>query len=204
MSIADDMRRCGYNGWAMEVERLEAERDALAAHVEEVRDAYCRKIPGLSGNEERSARLVVVGRALNQSPETSLARHPDDAAVDRFAVAMKAKLAAGRAKGRDGWDDLDLCPAEFLATLLVGHIGKGNPGNLEDIAALAMMLHQRGDDPAVVAKALARLKAEWQAEALERCAKGVAACKPGATPRGISIAIKMEAEELRRQAEGGE
>jgi hypothetical protein len=48
---------------------------------------------------------------------------------------------------------------------------------------------------------IARLKAEWQAEALERCAKGVAACKPGATPRGISIAIKMEAEELRRQAE---
>ena len=51
---------------------------------------------------------------------------------------------------------------------------------------------------------LARLKAQWQAEALERCAKGVAACKPGATPRGISIAIKMEAAELRRQAEGGE
>jgi hypothetical protein len=51
---------------------------------------------------------------------------------------------------------------------------------------------------------LTRLKAEWQAEVLERCAKGVAACKPGATPRGISIAIKMEAEELRRQAEGGE
>ena len=49
---------------------------------------------------------------------------------------------------------------------------------------------------------LARLKAQWQAEVLERCAKGVAACKPGATPRGISIAIKMEAEELRRQAEG--
>ena len=48
------------------------------------------------------------------------------------------------------------------------------------------------------------VKAQWQAEALERCAKGVAACKPGATPRGISIAIKMEAEELRRQAEGGE
>ena len=48
---------------------------------------------------------------------------------------------------------------------------------------------------------LARLKAQWQAEALERCAKGVAACKPGATPRGISIAIKMEAAELRRQFE---
>lgn len=25
MSIGNDMRRCGYNGWAQEVERLEAE-----------------------------------------------------------------------------------------------------------------------------------------------------------------------------------
>jgi len=49
---------------------------------------------------------------------------------------------------------------------------------------------------------LARLKAQWQAEVLEQCAKGVAACKPGATPRSISIAIKMEANELRRRAEG--
>ena len=48
---------------------------------------------------------------------------------------------------------------------------------------------------------LARQKMLWQAEALESCAEKVAACSPGATPRGISIAIKMEAAELRRQAE---
>ncbi|MFA7819354.1 hypothetical protein [Aeromonas dhakensis] len=79
--------------------------------------------------------------------------HPDDAAVDRFSVAMKAKLAAARAKGRSGWDDPSACSVEFLADLLVNHVGKGNPGNFEDIANLAMMLHQRGADPAVLAHA---------------------------------------------------
>ena len=78
-------------------------------------------------------------------------QHPDDAAVDRFAAAMKAKLAAAREKGRGGWDDPEACSVEFLADLLVGHIGKGNPGNFEDIANLAMMLHQRSADPAVLA-----------------------------------------------------
>ena len=79
------------------------------------------------------------------------AQHQDDAAVDRFAVAMKAKLAAAREKGRGGWDDPEACSVESLADLLVGHVGKGNPGNFEDIANLAMMLHQRGADPAVLA-----------------------------------------------------
>ena len=78
-------------------------------------------------------------------------QHPDDAAVDRFAVAMKAKLAAAREKGRGGWDDPNACSVEFLADLLVGHVGKGNQGNFEDIANLAMMLHQRGADSAVLA-----------------------------------------------------
>lgn len=81
-------------------------------------------------------------------------RHPDDAAVDLFAVAMKAKLASARAKGRSGWDDPAACSVEFLADLLVNHVGKGNPGNFEDIANLAMMLHQRGADPTVLAHAV--------------------------------------------------
>ena len=81
------------------------------------------------------------------------AQHSDDTAVDRFAVAMKAKLTAAREKGRGGWDDPSACSVEFLADLLVGHVGKGNQGNFEDIANLAMMLHQRGADPAVLAHA---------------------------------------------------
>lgn len=76
--------------------------------------------------------------------------HHDDVAVDRFAAAMKAKLADARNKGRSGWDDPEQCSVEFLASLLLEHIGKGNTGNFEDIANLCMMLHQRGADPAIL------------------------------------------------------
>lgn len=78
-------------------------------------------------------------------------QHSDDAAVDRFAAAMKVKLAAARAKGRGGWDDPAACSVEYLADLLVDHVGKGNCGTFEDVANFAMMLHQRGADQAVLA-----------------------------------------------------
>lgn len=78
------------------------------------------------------------------------AQHPDDVAVDNFAKAMKEKLAKARAKGRSGWDDPAACSVEHLADLLLDHIGKGNPGTFEDIANFAMMLHQRGADPALL------------------------------------------------------
>lgn len=114
----------------------------LAALLREIRDAvegeWC--FPG-DLDERIDAALA------GELPE----QHPDDAAVDRFAIAMKAKLAAARRKGRGGWDDPEACSVEFLADLLVGHVGKGNPGNFEDIANLAMMLHQRGADPAALA-----------------------------------------------------
>lgn len=79
------------------------------------------------------------------------AQHPDDVAVDNFAKEMKEKLAKARAKGRSGWDDPAACSVEHLADLLLDHIGKGNSGTFEDIANFAMMLHQRGADPAVLA-----------------------------------------------------
>lgn len=80
----------------------------------------------------------------------------DNAAVDRFAHAMREKLKASRAKGRDGWQDPSLCPETRLADMLVGHLPKGNPGNLIDIATLAMMLQERGADPGCLAAPLAR------------------------------------------------
>ncbi|MBN4176241.1 hypothetical protein ALQ93_03169 [Pseudomonas syringae pv. pisi] len=73
-------------------------------------------------------------------------QHPDNLAVDRFATAMKTKLAEGRAKGRDGWGK-PWVEDEQLAEQLVKHLPKGNPGNFEDIANFAMMLHQRGAHP---------------------------------------------------------
>jgi len=68
--------------------------------------------------------------------------HSDDLAVDRFAAAMKTKLAQKRAEGRGGWDDKDACSGEWLSRLLRGHVEKGDP---VDVANFAMMLHQRGE-----------------------------------------------------------
>lgn len=68
--------------------------------------------------------------------------HPDALAVDRFAAAMKRKLAQKRAEGRDGWEDKDQCSGEFLSHLLREHVEKGDP---LDVGNLAMMLHQRGE-----------------------------------------------------------
>ena len=67
--------------------------------------------------------------------------HPDDSAVDRFAAAMKAKMADSRAKGRSGWDNEALCPAERLQAMLCDHVAKGDP---VDVGNFAMMLFNRG------------------------------------------------------------
>lgn len=74
------------------------------------------------------------------------ARHTDDIAVDAFAAAMKAKLAKKRSDGRSGWDNPDECTVEFLAELLVGHVRKGDP---VDIGNLAMMLFHRNGGAAL-------------------------------------------------------
>jgi|GEM_PF-6613985 len=100
-------------------------------------------------------------------PAQTEQQHPDDAAVDRFAAAMKVKLAASRAKGRGGWDDPNVCCVEFLAQLLVEHLDKGNAGTFEDVANFAMMLHQRGADPKVLAEAAEAPIRKARGEALE-------------------------------------
>lgn len=70
------------------------------------------------------------------------APHDDDLAVDKFAAAMKEKLARKRAEGRGGWNDPDQCTAQHLSALLRKHVEKGDP---IDVGNLAMMLHQRGE-----------------------------------------------------------
>jgi hypothetical protein len=67
--------------------------------------------------------------------------HLDDIAVDRFAAAMKRKLAKKRAEGYGGWQDPSECTTAFLSDLLVNHVGKGDP---IDVGNFAMMIHQRG------------------------------------------------------------
>ena len=70
------------------------------------------------------------------------AAHPDDAAVDAFAAAMKEKLAAARAKGRGGWDGDEPGMQQRLSDMLRAHVEKGDP---RDVANFCMFLHQRGE-----------------------------------------------------------
>lgn len=91
------------------------------------------------------------------------AMHPDDIAVDRFAAAMKEKLAAARAKGRGGWENDEPGMQQRLSDMLRAHVEKGDP---RDVANFCMFLHQRGE---------AILPAQ---EAEERCESGLAECGP--------------------------
>ncbi|SOC43795.1 hypothetical protein SAMN05892877_111233 [Rhizobium subbaraonis] len=87
-----------------------------------------------------SAALAVEAGAVDM--QGIGATHPDALAVDRFADAMKAKMAKKRAEGRGGWQNRDECSGDFLSQLLRDHVEKGDP---VDVGNLAMMLHQRGE-----------------------------------------------------------
>ena len=69
-------------------------------------------------------------------------QHIDDIAVDRFAEAMKQKLAKQRQKGYGGWNDKELCPDGRLQKYLGACLGKGDP---VDIGNFAMMIWNRGE-----------------------------------------------------------
>ena len=81
----------------------------------------------------------------------------DCSAVDRFAAAMKRKLATARAKGRSGWDSPE-CTQQHLSNLLREHVNKGDP---VDVANFCAFLSARGEmiaqvGPAVVPGAAIR------------------------------------------------
>lgn len=82
-----------------------------------------------------------VARAIIECYLEGVQQHPDDIAVDRFAAAMKAKLAKKRAEGYGGWDDPNVCTVAGLSRLLAAHMVKGDP---VDVGNFAMMIHQRG------------------------------------------------------------
>lgn len=89
-----------------------------------------------------AAAFVVYRDAALAARQPVSDQHPDDLAVDAFAAAMKAKMAAARAKGRGGWEDPAQCTAEDLSRMLRNHVEKGDP---RDVANFCMMLHQRGE-----------------------------------------------------------
>lgn len=76
-------------------------------------------------------------------------QHPDDLAVDKFAAAMKEKLAQARAKGRGGWEE---CDSADLSAMLHEHVAKGDP---RDVANFCMFLWSLGQPITQCHKALA-------------------------------------------------
>ena len=83
-----------------------------------------------------------VSGALLALIDGQASQHPGDVAVDVFAAAMKAKLAAARAKGRGGWAGDEPGMQQRLSNMLREHVTKGDP---VDVANFAMFLHQRGE-----------------------------------------------------------
>lgn len=136
-------RRTGYLGpsvhqlerWAAEAERLEASR----LHKPEVpRHRVANPIP--QDHEP--------GRAVEAE------HHPDNQAVDRFAAAMKDKLAHARANGRSGWQHLS---PEELSRMLREHVEKGDPRDVANFCAflwnLGHGIHAQDDEPLNLARA---------------------------------------------------
>lgn len=72
--------------------------------------------------------------------------HSDDVAVQKFADAMKVKMAKQRAKGYGGWDDESQCPVERLRSALFESVAKGDP---VDVGNFAMMLFNRDANEAL-------------------------------------------------------
>lgn len=82
-------------------------------------------------------------QACTTTPRAADTAHPDDFAVDRFALCMKFKLKHAREhKGRGGWADRGQVSAKTLSEMLQAHVAKGDP---VDVANFCMFLHQRGE-----------------------------------------------------------
>ena len=72
---------------------------------------------------------------------TAVNKHPDDEAVDSFAQVMHAKMAAARAKGKEGWNDPERCSLHDLKLMCLNSF---ESYEWVDVANYAMMLHLRG------------------------------------------------------------
>lgn len=107
-----------------------------SAHAQDARQA---REMALGLEDQSTLRLGFYCDDAVQDPREDA--HTDDMAVDRFAAAMKAKLARKRAEGRGGWDNPEECSVAFLSHLLREHVAKGDP---VDVGNFAMMIHQRG------------------------------------------------------------
>lgn len=198
MSLSEELfaiHLCGdiAEGYALDAKELELENLELKAQIEQLRldnetiegclawlSTFEQLINVGVGCVESAAGLLT--RYIQQvsqlkASRCSVEKHPDDLAVDRFALAMKTKMDKARAKGRYGWNDKTECTGSDLAAMLIAHLSKGNPETFEDIANFAMMLHQRDEDTELLRIALALRDAEIKAQAIEEAIKATSSNK---------------------------
>jgi hypothetical protein len=114
-----------------------------------------------NGGGRQSSRLAALAEALRAAEDDGIAypglrahfvgwvkaqflrirpRHADDILVDRFAKALKQKLAAARAKGRSGWEAGHWM--DEARGMLVEHVIKGDP---RDVANFCAFLWHHGE-----------------------------------------------------------
>lgn len=98
---------------------------------------YRSTAPWGDDDEEALAEARKLSRDLDLSFDPLADQHADNVAIEQFSWVLKAKMAQGRAKGRQGWET---CPPAKLSTMLRHHVEKGDP---RDVALFCMMLwHQ--------------------------------------------------------------
>lgn len=133
-------------------DRLEAMNEALRAQVRDSQAAIELFTAAQAKSMIRITALEGENAELTKRPAIDVAPGAaggvvhgndtcDDAALYAFAAVVSAKLAAGRAAGRSGWNDPAQCSIERLQGMLVECVAKGDA---VDVGALAMMIHQRG------------------------------------------------------------
>ena len=117
------------------------ERAAFAQHITGRDDLKPHEIESVVDyNSSRWLTWQVARARVADAPTVSATanEHTDDDAVDRFAEALKEKLAQARAKGRSGWHE---CDPRDLSTMLREHVEKGDP---RDVANFCMFLWSLG------------------------------------------------------------
>ncbi len=130
---------------------LEKSREEIAAlrrpvvqseqtQVSDIRLSEIRQYFSLYSYSTLQSDTVNLLDELKAIRHKSGSQHSDDMAVDRFCLAMKAKLCAKRQEGRCGWEDPQSTPLSFLEDCLRDHVSKGDP---VDVANFAMMIWHR-------------------------------------------------------------
>lgn len=134
---ADGTPACPRCNWPSWYESDLMEDDHVGTYLE-CSNPACGFCGPLCETTEEAEEEFAKGHEMNSQPSTDTNVQSDDAAVYRFAAAMKKKLALARAKGRSGWQECD--PAD-LVRMLHEHIEKGDP---VDVANFCMFLWSLG------------------------------------------------------------